>query len=100
MPTRLFVNLSQVYVPLYLHETLHMPATALATIPLIMYLSSFKASFTINFINAKLGREISYLIGALMGIGACTWIWFGRGEDFVKLFIYPTSLLLGTLRNI
>lgn len=82
-------------MPLYLHETLHMPATALAAIPLIMYLSSFKASFTVNFLNAKLGRENSYLIGAIMGIAALTWIWFGKGDNFVKLFIYPISLLLG-----
>ncbi|OXU20901.1 hypothetical protein TSAR_000932 [Trichomalopsis sarcophagae] len=96
MPTRLFVNLTQTYIPLYLHETLQMPATSLAIIPLIMYLSSFKASLAINYINAKLGRKGSYLIGAVMGLGACTWIFFGKGEQFVSLFIYPVSLLLGS----
>ena len=96
MPTRLFVNLAQTYVPLYLHETLQMPATSLAIIPLIMYLSSFKASITIQYLNSKLGRKVSYLIGAVMGIGACIWIWCGSNSDqFVRLFIYPVSLLLG-----
>jgi Na+/melibiose symporter-like transporter len=95
MPTRLFVNLTQTYVPLYLHETLNMPATSLAIIPLILYLSSFKASLFIQYLNSKLGRKISYLIGASMGISACIWIWFGKGDQYVHLFIYPVSLLLG-----
>ncbi|XP_014218010.1 major facilitator superfamily domain-containing protein 12 [Copidosoma floridanum] len=96
MPTRLFVNLTQTYIPLYLHESLNMPATALAVIPLVMYLSSFKASLTINYLNKKLGRKLSYLIGATMGISACVFIWFGKGDNFSKLYIYPTSLLIGS----
>ncbi|XP_011494266.1 PREDICTED: major facilitator superfamily domain-containing protein 12-like isoform X2 [Ceratosolen solmsi marchali] len=96
MPTRLFVNLTQTYVPLYLHETLNMPATSLAIIPLILYLSSFKASLIIHYLNSKLGRKVSYLIGASMGISACIWIWFGKGDQYIHLFIYPVSLLLGS----
>ncbi|XP_014223881.1 major facilitator superfamily domain-containing protein 12-like [Trichogramma pretiosum] len=95
MPTRLFVNLTQTYVPLYLHETLKMPGTALAIIPLIMYLSCFKASFTIQWINKKCGRKIAYLIGALMGLSFCAGILFVPYEQLKTLFIYPCSLLLG-----
>ncbi|XP_008551681.1 major facilitator superfamily domain-containing protein 12 [Microplitis demolitor] len=95
MATRLFVNISQIYVPLYLHDTLKMPATSLAIIPLIMYLSSFKVSLIIERINTKLGRKISYALGVLLGISACVWIWFGQGTNFTKLYIYPVSLLLG-----
>ncbi|KAJ8678817.1 hypothetical protein QAD02_014604 [Eretmocerus hayati] len=96
MPTRLFVNLAQSYIPLYLQDTLKMPATSVALIPFIMYMGSFKASLSIQYLNSKLGRKISYLIGALMGIGACAGIWFGKGDSFVRLFIYPVSLTLGT----
>lgn len=59
MSSRLFVNLSQVFIPLYLHETLQMAAQALAIVPLIMFLSSFCTSFLIEFINRKLGRKVS-----------------------------------------
>ncbi|KAG8039167.1 hypothetical protein G9C98_003474 [Cotesia typhae] len=100
MTTRLFVNISQIYVPLYLHDTLKMPATSLAIIPLIMYLSSFKVSLIIEKINTKFGRKNSYALGVLMGICACVWIWFGQGPNFVRLYIYPVSLLLGSSGSI
>lgn len=95
MPTRLFANISQIYVPLYLHDSLKMPATSLATIPLIMYLSSFQVSLVIDKINKKLGRKIAYSIGVILGVCACIWIWFGKGDTFIYYEIYPVALLLG-----
>lgn len=62
MCTRLFVNLSQVFIPLYLHETLNMNASALALIPLIMYIGSFTTSLTIEKLNRGLGRKVSVFI--------------------------------------
>lgn len=62
MATRLFVNLTQVFIPLYLHETLNMAAQALAIVPLTMFLSSFFTSFSIEFLNRKLGRKVSISI--------------------------------------
>lgn len=58
MSTRLFINLSQVFIPLYLHETLNMAAQALAIVPLIMYIGSFMMSFFTGFLNKKLGRKV------------------------------------------
>lgn len=100
MPTRLFVNLSQIYIPLYLHESLNMPATSLATIPLIMFLSSFVMSLVIERLNTKLGRKISYLLGVLLGIAACLWIRFGAGITYVRYQIYPVSLILGSAGSV
>ncbi|XP_029054428.1 major facilitator superfamily domain-containing protein 12-like isoform X1 [Osmia bicornis bicornis] len=100
MPTRLFVNLSQIYVPLYLHESLSMPATSLAIIPLIMFLSSFAISLIIEKLNTKLGRKISYSFGVILGIIACVWIKFGTGVVYTKYEIYPVSLMLGSAGSI
>lgn len=97
MPTRLFINLSQIYIPLYLHESLNMPATSLAIIPLIMYLSSFVMSLIIERLNTKLGRKISYCFGVILGICACIWIQFGTGLAYTKYQIYPVSLILGNI---
>lgn len=95
MPTRLFVNLSQIYIPLYLHEFLNMPATLLAIIPLTMFLSSFITSLVIEKLNTKLGRKNSYCIGVLFGLSACLWIRFGKGYTFEHYQIYSLSMLLG-----
>ncbi|XP_043279350.1 major facilitator superfamily domain-containing protein 12-like [Venturia canescens] len=95
MPTRLFLNISQIYVPLYLHESLHLPATRLAIIPLAIFISSFVTSLIIERLNTKLGRKISYTIGVVLGVLGCTWIWFGSGQNYTTYEIYPVSILLG-----
>ncbi|XP_018334072.1 major facilitator superfamily domain-containing protein 12 isoform X2 [Agrilus planipennis] len=94
MSTRLFVNLSQVFIPLYLHETLNMAASALALIPLIMYLGSFLTSIAVEKINRGFGRKIAYVTGTLIGVSACVWIQFGS-KSFAMYDIYPISLLFG-----
>jgi hypothetical protein len=58
------VNLSQVYIPLYLHESLNMGAESLAVIPLVMFLASFTMSLLVNVINRKCGRKVSKRKGA------------------------------------
>ena len=67
MSTRLFVNLSQAYLPLYLQESLELRSTYVATIPLVMYSSSFVVSRLMKVLNNKAGRKISYILGALIG---------------------------------
>ncbi|KAJ4449761.1 hypothetical protein ANN_01165, partial [Periplaneta americana] len=61
MATRLFVNLSQVYIPLYLHESLSMSAESLAIVPLVMFLASFVTSLLIKVLNKKFGRKVSLM---------------------------------------
>ncbi|XP_066587775.1 major facilitator superfamily domain-containing protein 12-like [Prorops nasuta] len=100
MPTRLFVNLSQIYVPLYLHEYLKMSAVSLAIVPLTMFVSSFVMSLIIEKLNTKLGRKVAYALGVFFGLCACTWIWFGKGDSYKKFEIYPVSLLLGCAGSI
>lgn len=95
MATRLFVNLSQVFIPLYLHESLNMGAESLAVIPLVMFLASFMMSFLVNVINKKCGRKLSFLLGAVLGIAACMWIRFGSGINYTTYEIYPVATLLG-----
>lgn len=62
MSTRLFVNLGQVYIPLYLHETLSRNAESLAVVPLLMFLSSLSATFVVHPLNKVLGRLVSKAI--------------------------------------
>ncbi|XP_061943458.1 major facilitator superfamily domain-containing protein 12 [Apis cerana] len=100
MPTRLFINLSQIYVPLYLHTSLNMPATSLAIIPLIMYLSSFVMSLIIERLNTKLGRKISYCFGVVLGVCACIWIQFGNDLTYIRYQIYLVFLILGSAGSV
>lgn len=95
MVTRLFINLCQIYMPLYLHESLKMPATSLAYIPLTIYISSFLMSLIIERLNTKWGRKTAYSIGAFFAICACVWIKFGNDDTYIKYEIYAVAVLLG-----
>ncbi|KAL0271697.1 UNVERIFIED_CONTAM: hypothetical protein PYX00_008709 [Menopon gallinae] len=95
MATRIFVNLGQVYVPLYLHETLSKGAESLAIIPLLMYVSSLLASGAVHHINKVFGRMVAYIFGAILGICACIWIKFGGGDRYTEYEIYAVAVLLG-----
>lgn len=70
MSTRLFVNLMQVFIPLYLHETLNMTASALASIPLVIFIGSFVTSLTTEKINRSFGRKVLYQIKMQMFVYA------------------------------
>ncbi|XP_076636394.1 major facilitator superfamily domain-containing protein 12 isoform X2 [Colletes latitarsis] len=100
MSTRACVNLLQIYIPLYLHKSLNMPATSLAVIPLIIFLSSFAMSLIIEKLNTKVGRKISFCFGVILTICACIWIQLGTDITYTNYQIYVISLLLGSAGSI
>ena len=63
--SRVVVNLSQTYLPLYLLTTLHLDKSAIATVPLVVYSSGLVASQLNEALNERLGREKAY------GAGMC-----------------------------
>jgi Na+/melibiose symporter-like transporter len=65
--TRLFVNLTQAYVPLYLQVTLRLPSSYIATVPLFMFLVGFATSTVMKFMNRKMGRKMTFLMGCAFG---------------------------------
>jgi len=81
MSTRLFVNLSQAYLPLYLQSSLELSSKYVAIIPLVMYSASFIASRFMKPLNRRAGRKVSYLLGAALGLAACVWIYYGGDEQ-------------------
>uniref|UniRef100_T1JDD2 Major facilitator superfamily associated domain-containing protein n=1 Tax=Strigamia maritima TaxID=126957 RepID=T1JDD2_STRMM len=95
MCTRLFVNLSQVYIPLFLQDTLKLQESSIAIIPLVMFVSGFVSTFFIKFMTKRAGKKFTYLIGGLIGITACAWIYLGEGESFRQVHLYIVSVLLG-----
>ena len=96
MSTRLFVNLSQAYIPLYLQITLKLPAKYVATVPLTMFLSGFFTSLCMKKTNHLLGRKITYIIGASIGIAGCIWIRLGFNDDEnTKYYIFVVASILG-----
>ncbi|XP_076266075.1 major facilitator superfamily domain-containing protein 12-like [Rhynchophorus ferrugineus] len=100
MSSRLFLNLTQVFISLYLDEALDMVANALAIIPLAMYVASFIASLPIGVITKHIGRKLTYLLGTVIGLVACVWIQFGEGDSYKTYLIFLVVALLGAATTI
>lgn len=62
MVSRLVVNLTQVFVPLYLHHTLDMGKEAVAYIPLTIYCSGFFGSILVELLNKRMSNLVSVFI--------------------------------------
>ena len=93
MCTRLVVNVSQVYLPMYVIDTLSMPAEAEAICPLLVYVSSFAATFTIEKMYRKMGPRNAYALGAVFAIAACATFYCINHESSFGAYI--GSVLLG-----
>lgn len=56
--SRLFITLATVYLPLYIEETDIDGKEALATVPLVSYVSSFVAALLLKYINKSCGTKV------------------------------------------
>ncbi|GAB6018970.1 Major facilitator super domain-containing protein 12 [Chamberlinius hualienensis] len=95
MFTRLFVNLIQAYMPLYLQDTMVLPETSIAIFPLIMYVSGFLSSFFMKTLNRRFGRKLTFSIGVVFGLGASIWVYFGEGSTYTSIELYIVAALYG-----
>jgi len=94
------MNLSQVYVPLYLQDSLRLPCRTVATVPLTMYISGFTVSLFIKVINKNFGRQLAYIFGSALLLAGSLLIfflnWDGPNSMVLKEYIiYCVAALLG-----
>lgn len=93
MCTRLFVNLTQIYLPLFITETLQMKKDNVAVMPLVVYVTGFCTSLLMRPINKRIGRKATYVIGIVFGLGACVWVYFLQPDTSNET--YGAAVLLG-----
>ena len=65
MCTRVMVNVSQVYMPLWLIQTLNAPKTSIATMPLLMFCSGFVSTL----LSEKLTKQYGSILLTVIGCG-------------------------------
>ena len=87
--SRLFVNISQAYMPLFLNVTLEMPATYVAIIPIIMYVSGIFMAVVSKSAGKCFGTKVACVISCIFGVAGCLWMYKGTENElnFVKLYI-------------
>ena len=71
MSARLFVNVTQTYIPLFIQETLELKALNVALIPIIMYISGFFVSIAIKPITMRIGNKLMFVIACMIGLSSC-----------------------------
>ncbi|XP_052073197.1 major facilitator superfamily domain-containing protein 12-like isoform X2 [Mytilus californianus] len=93
MCARIFVNVTQIYLPLFITETLHMEKDNVAVIPLVVYISGFFMSLLMKPINTKIGKKAIYFVGIIFGVAGCTWIHFLESSTSTQA--YGVAILVG-----
>lgn len=94
---RIFINCSQSYIPFYLQETLQLDQTAIATIPLIMYIAGFAVSIVNKPIARLVGTKLAFGLGCLVALASCLWAYLGNKDDasYVTYQVYAMAALMG-----
>ena len=78
MSSRLFVNISQAYMPLYLNICLELPAKYVAIIPMIMYISGIFVALITKTSTKYLGIKITTAVYSIVGLIGCIWMHWGN----------------------
>ncbi|KNC48186.1 glycoside-Pentoside-Hexuronide :Cation Symporter family [Thecamonas trahens ATCC 50062] len=71
MCARLVVNISQVYLPLFLLDTLQMDKTNIAVAPLTVFIAGLLTTSLQKVVNNAIGRRMTLLLGILVVLGTC-----------------------------
>ena len=75
--SRLFVNISQAYMPLFLNVTLELPATYVAIIPIVMYVSGIFMAVVSKRAGKCIGTKVACGISCMFGVAGCLWMYKG-----------------------
>ncbi|KAK3759213.1 hypothetical protein RRG08_054934 [Elysia crispata] len=93
MSTRLYINISQVYFPMYLIETVGLSKSSIAIFPLVSYVSSFITSLLAASTNRLLGRKTTYAVALGIGLASCVWMYFIQEKSNQ---VYGCAILMGS----
>ena len=69
MVTRLFVNVSNSYISLYLQHTLVLENIYVAIVPLVMYIAGFIISVILKFLTKRFGFKVAFALSCIIGLG-------------------------------
>ena len=84
------------YLVFYVQYTLMLEKAYIAIVPLTMVLSGLVLSKLVKKIIDTFGLEESLMYFGIVGVGACTWIWFGCISTESKRYeVFGISAFLG-----
>ena len=93
LSTGVFVHLSQIYLPLYFHNTLKPKSSLSLVIPLVMFSSGFLSSMAMKPLNRIAGRKVTFWMAAITGLSAAVLVYSGCGQNETGIFF--VAILFG-----
>jgi len=95
---RLFSNLSQAYIALYLEVSLQLRPDSVAIVPLVMFLSGFCTSTSLKTLIRIFGQRGVLVITCLIGLTGSVWVGIGNlnSNGFRDKWIYVVAALFGS----
>ncbi|CAK1602094.1 unnamed protein product [Parnassius mnemosyne] len=97
--SRLYWALSLVYVPLFLEERLSVNqnegSEMVASVPLVVYISSLFFSFLLKSKIQSCGNKVAYFVGSLLSLISCLWIALAIHPQASVVQIYLVATLIG-----
>jgi hypothetical protein len=95
MCVRLLLNVSQVYLPMYLVTTLRLPTACIAKAPLVLYVASLAATSVLRAANELCGRN-TVMAASLLASVLCSLGWEQlQGGDNADVHAFAVAALLG-----
>ena len=93
--TRLMVNVSQTYMPLYLLVTLGAPKSSIASVPLVCFASGLISTCVCERLTRRWGSAGLTLVGCLTVLLSCWGVWL-LGSEGSWLWSYAIAFVLGS----
>ncbi|BES90109.1 major facilitator superfamily domain containing 12 [Nesidiocoris tenuis] len=98
--TRLFGNILQTFVALYVSETMQLSAVHVSAVPLAVYSASTISSIMAERMINLCGRKVTYAVGMLPGVAASVWMYLGPMSMDKTYFTYSVCCIYGVAASI
>ncbi|CAF1052645.1 unnamed protein product [Adineta steineri] len=99
MCARVILNVTQVFLPLYIIDTIStINRVFVAIAPLCSYVSGLLASFPMRAINKRLGRKATIILGLFFTLSSTVLFWFIsdlKDNLHIKIALISACILLG-----
>jgi Na+/melibiose symporter-like transporter len=96
--SRLIVNVSQTYWPMYLTDAMKLAKHYMAAVPLVISASGFFVSIFMRHFITSIGRKTVYLVGLLATMFCCGWLWYL--DPSYPHFVFIPAILNGAVGSV
>jgi Na+/melibiose symporter-like transporter len=98
MSARLVVNLTQLYSPFFVLESIAIGKQSVAIAPLVIFISSLVTTLIVKYVNHFIGRHMTFFLGLAIIWGGLMWCWVQPSSTDSSVngnIIYGAMVLIG-----